>query len=89
MKILSDMTHTARKFYHCDACYAWVDSGLGESDVTADEWLVVQAAEADGWKIRASTKYRKVVIKDAELRTFRFRLDMDALCQRNELYDEC
>ena len=45
--------------------------------------------DADKWKIRPGQRYRCVVFRDGrELVTQRARLDMDALCQRYDLYDD-
>ena len=44
---------------------------------------------ADKCKIRPGQRYRCVVFRDGrELVTQRARLDMDALCQRHDLYDD-
>ena len=89
MEVLRDTIQTAKKFYPCDACHQWDRSGYGQNDVSADEWLTVEGAMADKWKIRRGQEYRKVVYKDGgDLVTYRARLDMDALCQRHELFDE-
>lgn len=90
MRILSDKIQQAKKFYHCDACRAWLDSCYGQIDVSADDLLTVQGAEADKWKIRAGQEYRKIVYNDGgEMMTYRARLDMDSLCNRHKLFDEC
>jgi hypothetical protein len=86
--VLRDTVQTARKHYPCDACHAWLRSNYGKNDVTADEWLTVEGAQADRWKIRPGTDYRKVVYVDGGLYTYRARLDMDALCLKYELFDE-
>lgn len=88
MFILSDTTHRAKKFYQCDACAAWNQDGIRERDVSAEDWLIVQACKADAWKIKPGHKYRRVIYKDGGLVTYRGRLDMDALCLRHGLFDE-
>ncbi len=90
MIVLRDTTQTARKHYPCDACQQWDRSGYGENDVSIADWLIVQRARADKWKIMPGMQYRKVTYLDGgELMTYRARLDMDALCYRNDLFDEC
>lgn len=90
MQVLRDEIVAARKHYHCDACHAWLQSNYGQQDVSADDWLVVQGAGADRWKIMPGQKYRKVTYRDGgELLTYRGRLDMDALCLRHDLFDKC
>ena len=89
MFVLKDEVRTARKFYHCDASEMWRSYGPPETELTADERLVLDGAKADKWKIRPGQRYRCVVFRDGrELVTQRARLDMDALCQRHELYDD-
>jgi hypothetical protein len=89
MDILRDTTQAVRKHYKCNACDLFCWSGYGQRDVSADDWLIVQGAEADGWKIKPGTQYRKVVYRDGrDLVTYRARLDMDSLCQRNDLFGE-
>lgn len=90
MQTLNDSTQTAQKAYVCDACRAWDRSGYGKNDVSAAEWLTVQAAKADHWLILAGQQYRKIVYVDCgDLMTYRARLDMDALCAKHDLFDEC
>jgi len=89
MSIVRDTTRHARKAYHCDACALWVNAGYEQRDVSADEWLCIEAAKADGWRILRGQKYRHVVYRDgSELRTYRARLGMDDIAQHYELGDE-
>lgn len=87
--VLKDVVRTARKFYACDASEMWCNYGPPSDAVTADDRLVLDGAKADKWKIRPGQRYRCVVFRDGrELVTQRTRLDMDALCQRHDLYDD-
>ena len=87
--LLKDEERTARKFYDCDASELWRSYGPPREALTADELLMLEGVEADKWKIRAGQRYRCVVFRDGrELVTQRARLDMDALCQRHDLYDD-
>jgi flavin-dependent dehydrogenase len=87
--VLSDTVVVARKHHPCDACWLWAQSGYGKADVRPDEWLVIQAAEADGWLILPGQAYRRVVYKDGgKIVTYRGRVGMDALVSRYDLGDE-
>lgn len=87
--VLRDTVQTARKHYPCDACHLWLDAGLDQQDVSADEWLVVQGARADKWRITPGMHYRKVVYIDGGAwYTYRARLDMDHLCEQQNLFDD-
>lgn len=89
MDALKDTKQYATKFYKCDACEVWNLSGYGKDDVIADDWLIIEGAQADRWKIRKGAQYRKVVYKDGgEFVTYRARIDMDALCHRLELFED-
>jgi len=48
---LSETKQIARKTYRCDACEVWRNSSYSEKDVSPDDWLIVQACEADNWKL--------------------------------------
>ena len=89
MTKLKDTTQYATKFDSCDACAAWHRSGYGQQDVSTDDLLIIEGAQADKWKIRRGEKYRKLVYKDGgEFVTYRARIDMDALAMRLELFEE-
>ena len=87
MRTLSDTIHTARRDYTCDASHTFLAIGFGPKELDDSDWEIVRKAEADGFKIKAGTKYRKVVYTDGGLETFRARLDMDDICLRNQCYD--
>ena len=90
MRVLSSTIHTARKYYWCDACNTFLQSNYGPYDVSADDWLVIEGARDDRWKITPGSKYRKLTIKDGkDILTVRNRLDVEAVCQRHDLFDEC
>jgi len=89
MRILSDVTHVAKKNHPCDACRQRNRSNCVKKDMSADDWLIVEAAKADNWKILRGQVYRKAVfVHEGELVTYRARLGMDALCLKNELFDK-
>ena len=89
MTPLKDTTQCASKRYPCDACAAWHRSGYGKEDVSADDWLIIEGAQADKWNIRRGEQYRRLVYKDGgEFVTYRARIDMDALAMRLELFED-
>ncbi len=89
-RILTDKTVTARKHYRCDASELWLRSGFRLDDCeTSDQRLMVEAAEADKWKILPGQAYRRVTgIHEGELCTYRARPGMDAVCRDLDLWDE-
>lgn len=90
MQVLSNTIQTARKHYSCDACQVFLRSNYGRSDVSADDWQVIEGAQADRWKITPNSKYRKLTIKYGPyILTVRNRLDVEAVCHRHDLFDEC
>jgi len=89
MTNLSETKQVARKTYRCDACEVWRNSSYSEKDVSPDDWLIVQACEADNWKIVVGQEYLKVVYVDDGITTYRARLDMHNLCNRLGFFDDC
>jgi hypothetical protein len=89
MFVLSDEERQARKFYDCDAYEAWKQMGPPDSELTADERLVLDGVRADEGKIRPGQRYRAVRFNDgAGIEVWRARLDMNSLCNRYELFDD-
>ena len=72
-RVLTSGLVQARKHYPCDACYWWVRSGYGLDDCeTSEQRLIVEAAQANKWKILPGQKYLKVVgIWEGALTTYR------------------
>jgi hypothetical protein len=89
MTVLSDTIQTSMAFYPCDACEIWLNTGYDKPDVSVGDWLVIEGARADKWKIRKGVKYRKIIsIDNGQFSTYRARLDMDNLCNRLDLYED-
>ena len=88
MVTLSETKQTARKSYKCDACETWCNSSYGEKDVSPDDWLIVQACEADNWKIAVGQEYIKVIYVDDGIATYRARIDMHNLCDRLGFFED-
>ena len=81
-RVFMDKIVTAKKHYRCDACEEWIRSGYSLDDCeTSDQRLIVEAAEADKWRILPGQHYRKVTgIHEGDFCTYRARPGMDALC---------
>jgi len=78
----------ARKDYHCSAS-DWIDeSGMCEEDFDEEDWLTVQKAWDEEYKILKGTEYIKVVGRwEGEFNVFRARNDLDEICKKYELYE--
>ena len=89
-RVLTSKLVTARKHYPCDASHWWNRSGFTLDDCeTSDQRLIVEAAQADHFRILPSQAYLKVTgIQDGELTTFRARPGMHAICHDLDLYGE-
>ena len=89
-RVFTDKIVTAKKHYRCDASEQWLRSGYTLNDCeTADQRLMVEAAEADRWRILPGQAYRKVTgIHDGELSTYRARPGMDEVCDDLDMWDE-
>lgn len=87
--ILKDELRQARKVYPCDACATWHGAGMSTNDcASAEELLILQAAEADRWKILRGQTYRYVRgVWEGHMATWRERPGMGALVRRHELYE--
>ena len=89
MTILSAKIRTSKKHHRCDACRLFLESNLGEKDVTPEEWLIVEECKADEWKINPLSKYKEVRCVDSgEIFVNRFRIDMHNICLKYELFDD-
>ena len=54
-RVLTDKIVTAKKYYRCDASEQWPRAGYTVADCeTSEQRLMVEAAEADKWRISAS-----------------------------------
>ncbi len=79
----------ARKDYPCQAAH-WIDNaGYTEGDYEPEDWAVIEKAEAEGWKILKGTQYTKTEGKwEGEFDVYRARLDLDAICNKYEIYQD-
>ena len=89
-KVLTDKLVQARKHYLCDASYHWLQSSYGINDCkTSEQRLIVEAADADEWKILPGQKYRKVTgIWEGKLTTYRARPGMQTVIEELGLCDD-
>ena len=89
MPLMKDEIRTARKYYPCGA-YHWINwSCYGESDFEPEDWAIIKAAEADGFKIKPGMQYLYQASVDGDgWAEFRARLDMHEICRKYDLYPE-
>lgn len=87
--ILKDELRTARKHYKCDA-FAWFHScGMRRDELTPDQQLMLDAAEADKGRILPGQAYHyRRGVYEGSMFTWRARPGMDAVCVDHGLYDD-
>jgi hypothetical protein len=80
-RVLTSKLTQARKHYPCDACYWWDRSGYGLDDCeTSEQRLMVEAAQADKWRILPGQMYLKVTgVFEGAITTYRARPGMQAV----------
>lgn len=79
---------TARKHYKCDATELFHDCGMSRNDLTADEQLELDAAEADKRRILpGQAYYYSCGVHEGSFFTWRARPGMDGICHDYEIYD--
>ena len=88
-RVFTDKIVTAKKHYRCDASEQWQRSGYTVDDCeTPEQRLMVEAAEADRWRILPGQAYRKVTgLHEGEFSTYRARPGLDALCADLDMWD--
>jgi len=78
----------AKKEYFCDASRVF-HNGSCVQDLPDEDVPGYVAAQTDGFKILPGQRYIKHVYKDGgELRVYRGRPDMDAICSKHQLWDD-
>jgi hypothetical protein len=89
-RVLTDRLVQARKHYPCDASYHWLQSSYSANDCQSSEQrLIVEAAEADKWRILPGQTYRKVTgIWEGQLTTYRARPGMQSVIEQLGLCDD-
>ena len=89
-RVLTDEIVQARKHYACDACRQWGRSGYSLSDCeTSDQRMIVEAAQADRWRILPGQQYRRITgISEGALTTYRARPGMQSVIEELKLCDD-
>lgn len=89
-RVFTDKIVTAKKHYQCDASEQWNRAGYTLAELeTGEQRLIVEAAEADKWRILPGQVYRKVNgINDGAFCSYRARPGMDTVCNDLGLFDE-
>lgn len=90
MTFIKEKFVIAKKYHGCDASRVWNNANCGVDDChNADERLILEAAEADGWKIKKGDKYFcQTNSDDGIIYDFKARIDMHNLCLKHDLYNE-
>lgn len=88
--LLRNKNQIARKRYKCDACLEWLRSGYTEDDCdTAEQRKIIRDAYEDKWCILPGQEYKKIVFVEwGEFYVLRYRLDMLALIEELDMWDE-
>jgi len=87
--ILKDELRTARKHYKCDATAWFHDCGMGRHDLTPDQQLLLDAAEADKGRILPGQAYHyQRGLYEGRMYTWRAKPGMQSVCRAHELFDE-
>jgi hypothetical protein len=88
--ILKDEVRAARKHYNCDASALWCNYSMKLDDCeTGDQRLIVEAAQADKWKILPGQQYRYMRgIFEGRMVTWRERVGMGSVCRQLRLYED-
>ena len=82
-------TVKARKEYDCNAAHRISNSDLGEIDFEAEDWLIIQKAKAENWKIKKGDLHIFTKGKfDGEFTTVRARIDLNKICEKYEIYTD-
>lgn len=89
-RVLADDLVQARKHYECDACYWWDRAGYSLDDCeTSEQRLIVEAAQADKWRILPGQKYRRIKgVFEGALTTYRARPGMQSVIEQLKLCDD-
>ena len=86
--VLKHELRTARKHYRCDATQWFHDCGMGRNDLTAEQLLMLDAAEADKGRILPGQAYYYTRgVHEGAMFTWRARPGMDRICRDHGLYD--
>ena len=88
-KVLTDERRTARKHYKCDATAWFHNYGINRRDLTPDQQVMFDAAEAHNGRILKGQMYHyQRAVCDGQMQTWRARLDMQSVCLALGLFDD-
>lgn len=87
--ILKDELRHARKHYKCDA-YAWFHAcSMRRDELTPEQQLMLDAAEADKGRILPGQAYHyRRGVYEGRMFTWRAKPGMESVCVAHNLYDE-
>ena len=88
-KVLTDERRTARKDYACDATAWFHHCGMDRNDLTPEQQVMFDAAEADKGRILPGQVYHyQRGVCDGQMYACRSRLDMQSVCLALGLFDD-
>jgi len=93
VETISSVERTARKD-HEDSAGVWLRECLSDirtcGELTFGELRTIAKLKANGWKILKGEKYIDSVTKqDGELYQFKYKPEVNAICQKLNLYQYC
>lgn len=87
--ILKNELRTARKNYKCDAYARFHACGMRRDELTQEQQLMLDAAEADKGRILPGQAYHyRRGVYEGRMFTWRSRSGMESICIDHDLYDE-
>lgn len=93
VETISSQERTARKD-HEDSAGVWIREGISHlrnsGELTFSELRSIAKLKANGWKILKGEKYIDSVIKqDGVLYQFKYKPEINAICQKLNMYENC
>jgi len=93
VETISSVERTARKD-HEDSAGVWIRECLSDirscGELTFGELRTIAKAKAKGWKILKGEKYIDSVTKqDGVLYQFKYKPEINSICQKLDLYQNC
>ena len=89
MQVLKEEVRKANKDHNCQACYWWSMSNFGKSDVSPEDWEIIERVQNEGWQILKGQQYLyQSFVHNGTIQTFKGRLDMNKICWKYGLYPE-
>lgn len=92
-ELIHESTQAARKAYRCNACEWIFDNGIVPDiwdELTYAEKRALVRAKRNRQRIMPGQQYRRMRLKCCgEAYTFRAIPEIDAICRRLEIYEDC